>query len=83
MGDQCAGYEEWRDMKNSPLPKGATNLTGKGSKCEDLPSRFAMETLTSGATSARFRNDYGKVAHKDEMTLNQAGIGTLVLPLWR
>lgn len=70
-------------MGKSTLPKGKDvyNCTGKGSKCDELPSRFAMETVTTGEPMRRFRNDYGKKNHVDETGLDILPIGSVQFPV--
>lgn len=70
-------------MKNSPLPKGkdVVNHQGKNHKCDYLPSRFAMDTVTGGDPMRRFRNDYGKKTHEDETGLNILPIGSVNFPV--
>jgi len=72
-------------MKGSPLPRGegVTNYTGKDSKIDNLPSRFAMETVTKGDPIKRFRNDYGKKPHVDEIGLDILPIGSVQFPVRR
>lgn len=69
--------------KNSPLPKGedCINHTGKCSRQDHLPSRFAMETVTGGDPMRRFRNDYGKKKCEDETGLNILPIGSVQFPV--
>lgn len=45
---------------------GATRVENKGSKVDDLSSRFARATITPGNMDQRYRNNYAKKPPKSE-----------------
>jgi hypothetical protein len=54
--------------------RGAINNVGKGAKEDNLPSRFAKDTITGATDMNRYRNNYSKNAPK----LDQFG-GTFMM----
>lgn len=51
-------------MKCGCKVKGAVNNVGKGSKEDNLPSRFARDNITGADMLNRYRNNYAKNAPK-------------------
>lgn len=66
--------------KKKKLP-GVEQHTGKQIAEDCPPSRFAMETATTGDPARRFRNDYGKKPAKDETGLDILPIGSIQFPV--